>query len=281
MAVANIVCPSCGKEYTWQQQLAGHTVRCTCGQVMPVPSSSTETDSVYQLAPSEDAKPMRAMVAIESEDEPSLPCPSCGNPIEFAGVVCTACGYNVKTGLHSKPMSNGFEPIEPHKPPPQVVPQFGVPIPPPHKQVEDETRRDVLMRYASIVVVLLVLVGVVWAVKALRTPAAANEDVVVAQKIESGEALEVIQWLGADKERSLGRYNKNESDAAVGDIYRAGATRVWCFGARNAMAVHAEVPPEPEKRAKFFDWYKRYHAGIGETAVSDSGQKFVRITIPR
>src|SRR5262245_51030435 len=101
MSVSNIVCPSCGKEYTWQAQLAGHTVRCTCGQVMPVPAIAVETDSVYALAPAEDAQFARGGSApLLDSDDVGLPCPSCGQPIEFGGVLCKFCGYNVKTGLH-------------------------------------------------------------------------------------------------------------------------------------------------------------------------------------
>lgn len=100
MATGTVACPGCGREYVWQATLAGHPVRCTCGQTLDMPQSRPDFDSVYALAPSDS--PGGRIVPdsghVGSGDEAAMPCPACGQPIAFAGVLCTACGYNVRTG---------------------------------------------------------------------------------------------------------------------------------------------------------------------------------------
>ncbi len=48
-------CDACGKQYTWEPQLAGRRVRCKCGQVVVVPSSPPEAEGPYDIAPEEPA----------------------------------------------------------------------------------------------------------------------------------------------------------------------------------------------------------------------------------
>jgi len=292
MSIANIVCSNCGKEYIWQQQLAGHTVRCTCGQVMPVPSMAPQTDSVYALAPSEDAKPLQRTARSNLDDSQfQLPCPACGQPIEFGGVVCTACGYNVKTGEHmprkpSVPIQLGTAEQVIAPAPILNVPPYAVPSAP-TRNAREETRRDVIMRYVGIVAVLLLLIAIVFATKRFTaskpvgTENLTPDDAAIFEKLQGGAALEAREWLEKDPQRMLGAYNARQGTAKVEEMYRNGAAKVTCLAGRFVMAVVVELPAKREDRKKFFDWQKEHHESIGETVTTDSGQKYLYITLPR
>ncbi|MDW8261463.1 MAG: hypothetical protein RMJ35_02965 [Phycisphaerales bacterium] len=311
MSIANIICPACGKEYAWQQQLAGHTVRCTCGQVMPVPAVAVETDSVYALAPAEDrqfVRPVSAGSGAPETDDLALPCPSCRQPIPFGGVVCPACGYNVKTGLHDPGAINpsavgtpaswqvptGEAPAPEGEPQPAPVlhhpvvtklPQFGIPPPAPKREFPAETRQEILKRYFTIlgaIAGLIVLVAVFRAFRSSSAPADMHpEDAVILRKLQSDLTLEPLRWLDVDPERRLGRLTRAEAKAWIDSIYREGAKNLWCYGPRGRPELYAEPPPpeDVEARARFFRWYEDYCGSIGVAAMPDVGQKYLRIEL--
>ncbi|HRK29878.1 MAG TPA: hypothetical protein PLD59_02275 [Tepidisphaeraceae bacterium] len=294
MATGNIVCSQCGKEYIWQQQLAGHDVRCTCGHVMPVPSAAPQTDSVYALAPSDEVSPAARTARVNLDDSLfQLPCPMCGRPIEFGGVVCVGCGYNVKTGEYTK---KPHGPVPAHTafdaPTPATVnrPATASPyVPPaaPARHLPDEPRQAVVLRYLAILAVLLLVATAFLAFRGNRSSAPTAvagltaEDAEIESKLKQTATTEAREWLARDEQRLLGRYNQRQAQAKIDEIYRAGAQKVCVLGGRFVMSVVVEVPDKVEDRKRLFEWQKQHHESIGETVTLDSGQKYIYITMPR
>src|SRR5436190_22858113 len=84
MATSNqpmIVCPSCGKRYSWKAELAGRKIKCKCGQVTTVPAGAPEApiaEDSYDLAdepatitPPKSSKPVMAAAPNSSAAVPA------------------------------------------------------------------------------------------------------------------------------------------------------------------------------------------------------------------
>jgi hypothetical protein len=129
-------CSGCGKKYVWKPELAGKTVKCKCGQGIPVPAAAaspaaaparkppaiskpalaaaaparSEADDLYDLAADDAApSPVRpaaasaapaivAPVAIPGMEDDAYRCPSCNEPMQPGAIICASCGFNLKTG---------------------------------------------------------------------------------------------------------------------------------------------------------------------------------------
>jgi len=93
-------CTGCGKSYKWKPELAGKKVKCKCGAVVavpkelaPPPDSEVDLDGLYELAAEEKKSARR-----QQEEPVGFRCPSCHGDLEIGAVVCTSCGFNLKTG---------------------------------------------------------------------------------------------------------------------------------------------------------------------------------------
>src|SRR5687768_12011709 len=94
---------ACGKKLRAPRTAIGRKARCAkCGNVFtlqapppPVPKKQQEDDdglgALYELA-AEEKQASRNQV----DDTPR--CPQCISPLPTGGVICTNCGFNVKTG---------------------------------------------------------------------------------------------------------------------------------------------------------------------------------------
>jgi hypothetical protein len=115
-------CPDCQKEYTWKPEIAGKKAKCKCGNVIDIPTTPPappppplpppdvdpfdNPDYMYDLA-DEPAKGAGGRGG--GAPPPPVPtqpelqtCPNCSGNIPPGGVVCLACGFNVKTGKKNK-----------------------------------------------------------------------------------------------------------------------------------------------------------------------------------
>ena len=110
-------CPSCKKEFTWKPEIAGKKAKCKCGTVIDIPAAPPppplpppdvdpfdNPDYMYDFA--EEPKGTAGGAAGAPPPPPPQPelqtCPNCGGNVPPGGVVCLACGFNVKTGKKSK-----------------------------------------------------------------------------------------------------------------------------------------------------------------------------------
>ncbi len=77
-----ITCGECGKTYAWKAGLAGRKVKCRCGHVMTMP----EMDEPDPLE-------------IETPEPPAMQtCPQCNASLGAKAVLCTQCGYDLRSG---------------------------------------------------------------------------------------------------------------------------------------------------------------------------------------
>lgn len=93
-------CGKCGKSYKWKPELAGKKVKCKCGQIMAAPAEEpvaaepeVDLDGLYELAAEEKKASKR-----QREEPVGFRCPACHNELAIGAVLCTSCGFNVKTG---------------------------------------------------------------------------------------------------------------------------------------------------------------------------------------
>ncbi len=125
-----IQCPSCHKEYRWQEKLAGKKVRCKCGAAIAVPASVVEDDNTIPLAIDDDVFGLKKPAAAPKEeaksalfDAPSVVnadpgvaaaasaakgyCPSCKGAVKPTAVICLQCGYNLKANKQLSTATGG------------------------------------------------------------------------------------------------------------------------------------------------------------------------------
>jgi hypothetical protein len=78
----------------------------------------------------------------------------------------------------------------------------------------------------------------------------------------------------------MGGWNRRQAEAKIDEWYQLGAKKVSCFGPRMAIWVAIELPDEPEKRAKLFEWQKKWNEERNERIRTDNGQKYLAIRLP-
>ena len=100
-----IVCPSCGKQYRWKEELVGRKVRCKCGEAITVEAAAAPEED-YELALdlgddgtiSSPQQPPAAEAAATATTKNVSECPGCGAKVKPGVVICIECGTNVQTG---------------------------------------------------------------------------------------------------------------------------------------------------------------------------------------
>ena len=102
-------CGKCGKSYKWKPEIAGKKVKCKCGQIMAAPAAEplavepeVDLDSLYELAAEEKKATKR-----QKEEPVGFRCPACSSELQIGAVMCTACGFNLKTGSRGAPKTSG------------------------------------------------------------------------------------------------------------------------------------------------------------------------------
>lgn len=107
-----IQCGSCRKRFAAKEKLAGHKVKCPqCGAVLTIPVPHPEPQPApqigdlldeYETAPPPSGEiglaPSGPSVGTESASYAGPKCPSCGASLPPGAVICTDCGYNLRTG---------------------------------------------------------------------------------------------------------------------------------------------------------------------------------------
>jgi len=101
-------CGKCGKSYKWKPEIAGKKVKCKCGQIMAAPAEEPiaaepeiDLDGLYELAAEEKKATKR-----QREEPVGFRCPACTSELQIGAVMCTACGFNLKTGSRGAPKAS-------------------------------------------------------------------------------------------------------------------------------------------------------------------------------
>lgn len=294
---ASITCPGCGKNYNFKAELAGKKVKCKCGTVMAVPTAPPpeDEDAIFDLAPDpelEKAKAVKQTTRPAHAEGPA--CPSCGEAMGDGSVICVNCGFNVKTGKKMKGVG-AAAPVAPSQTQPaapakaakggsrfgNVPPSLGA-----KKVAPAETKSDVLKKFGILLGVLVVIVGVVFAMKYVGAdpnagkPALDPDDETVQEARDNFTEKEAKEWLAMDDSWMMGGWNRRQSEAKIDEWYRLGAKKVSVYGRQMALWVCIELPDDKEKRAALFEWQKKYHGEMFERIRTDKGQKYMVIKVP-
>ena len=106
-------CDKCGKSYKWKPELAGKKVKCKCGNIMAAPAEEPiaaepeiDLNGLYELAAEEKKATKR-----QREEPVGFRCPACSSELQIGAVMCTACGFNLKTGSRGAPKASGGTPV--------------------------------------------------------------------------------------------------------------------------------------------------------------------------
>jgi hypothetical protein len=102
-------CAACGREFRWKPELAGKKAKCKCGAAVSVPQTAPGA-AVAEEDPFDVADVPEPITRPSSRSAPPPPppipapqqlaCPICSTPAPPTAVLCTACGYNFRTGQH-------------------------------------------------------------------------------------------------------------------------------------------------------------------------------------
>ncbi|MEM8875072.1 MAG: hypothetical protein AAGD32_12550 [Planctomycetota bacterium] len=92
-------CDDCGKQWPWNDAIAGKKAKCSCGTVMLVPTVPPEREV-------DDFDDDAGMYDFADDDEDDLPavggkvrhCGGCQSEVATDAVICTACGLDFRTG---------------------------------------------------------------------------------------------------------------------------------------------------------------------------------------
>jgi hypothetical protein len=84
-------CGNCQGRFKAPENLAGKRVRCKCGTVLAVPAIAPKA-----TPPEPEIADLSGLIDGTGFDAAS--CPGCGTSLPDDAVICTACGFNKKTG---------------------------------------------------------------------------------------------------------------------------------------------------------------------------------------
>lgn len=296
-----IHCPSCGKDYRFKPELAGRKVKCKCGQVIALPTEAPATDDggLYDLAPDADSQASTGAArqtvvarAPSADDGDGVPCPSCQSPLAPGSVICVACGFNLKTGAKLQGATGAAGPVKKARAGVSTPAAAGggtrfAGIPPglAVKRVADDDKSGIFLKFGIVLAAMLLVVGAVVAMKYVGRdpdagkPVADEDDAKVRVALKEAFPKEAKAWLAIDESWMMGGWNRRQAESKIDDWYQMGAKQVICFGTRMALWVAIELPDEPEKRAKLFEWQKKWHAEMFERVRTDNGQKYLVIKL--
>lgn len=296
-----ISCDHCGKKYLWKPESAGKHVRCKCGQILAVPAAAVAHpvnasslnahpdapaavgDSIYDLATDPTPAPVRAPVAqpvapapITGLEDDLYRCPSCNQGMAPGAIICSYCGFNLKTG--EKPVAKAAA----HPPSPAAafdgLTRRTAPI-------EEADRRGQLLKLllplGAIVLVLVVIA--VYKLLAPANPAPAKpvniDDAEVARLTEEDGATEIHQWYQENPERIAGPMNRTQALARADQLQKMGAKKVLAFGSAMTRSLAVELPDDPEQRKKLFIWENQFAKDHRYKGAVDQGQKYLLLNL--
>ncbi|MFP4055820.1 MAG: hypothetical protein ACLF0G_03005 [Candidatus Brocadiia bacterium] len=178
---------SCGREFEARDEAAGRHMRCPeCGERVQVPQ------------PQDSPEP--------TDEGEAGPCPECQAPLAPGAVLCTNCGYDLRTGQRLETAAEAEPPQEAEAEEPAEEPE---------EQAEEEEPeplrpgRAVARLVLSLVVLGAVAAGVYWghlAIKEKLQGGAGPEDQVPGigtfRQATTADVIAVAQWPGPGAERS-------------------------------------------------------------------------------
>jgi len=176
-----VECPACKKKLMAPERLAGKRAKCSCGAVVSVPPLAKQ-----------DKEPLDALLTGETAGKST--CPSCDADMPPGAVLCTACGYNVKTGKRVQP-SLAADAGAPAGPPKRL--KSSKPTDP--RTHEPRFSRDpwAVLKWGFVLATLAGIGWIVWAIVSWVQFDPAQQARDRAEQVKPGMAItEVVQLMG-------------------------------------------------------------------------------------
>jgi hypothetical protein len=250
------------------------------------PALEIDADDLYDLVEEKILVPVRPVAALPPTREfipisvPGLiddaDCPSCDQRLQAGAIICTHCGFNLKTGQ------------KPNRPAPATTKSAAAAfagMARPHKKVIAEDKKIELVKVLLPLVALLAVLGIAVAsytllIKNHKSAAApkGNDAQVLAWMNDPG-AKEIHDWFKQDPDRMAGEYNTNQAIAKADELQQIGAKQVLAFGARMTRSLAVELPDDPDKRKALFVWENKFAVEHYYPPDKDVGQKYLLLKL--
>lgn len=269
-----ITCEACGKSYAFKPEYAGRTLKCKCGATISVPAP-------------EEAVP---------DDEA---CPHCAAGLAPGAVLCTSCGYNLKTGqvigtdvesasapaarkAKSPAPAAAAAPAGDSGRPGRTLAYAGSRRPAakdPHREAEI---RKIIMLSVGFLVVALVIAGAVVALKFVgKGEPGKGQDDEAKRFIYEDSMVPMGKWFDTGPDQKMfGGYNKRQARSRYDEWMKMGLKEIWISNAMMSFVVIFELPDDPDTRKKIYEWQADWHAKQFKQAATDAGGKYLIIHIP-
>ena len=262
MAGAGVIsCPGCGASYPWKPQLAGKKVRCKCGKLFAaeapkaLPAEPAEEPDIFAFDEDIDVRAIP-----EPQHLAALP-PAFQPPRKTATIAPPrAAAAPAATGAPS--MASAY----PTRGRGRTVAQ---------EEDTSESRKKVIVPLAILV---LVIGGGIFAVLGLKGGALGKkkvmlgEDAKIVEMIEDEGGTEVKEWIKAHNRHMIHNMTEGQVVAFADRLYSMGAVKVYAFGEMISASLAVELPTDPEKRKKLWEFEKE-HNGF-RSKQKDVGQQY-------
>lgn len=290
-------CPACQREFAWRPQIAGKNAKCKCGATVHVPEEAPQLDVPEPLdapEPLDDQGGDEYGLANDDAEQQSSHhrCPSCGQAMQPGTVLCTACGFNIKTRQRMHTAIGGDDDGTPAVIPGMpksaaAVPEnrFGIPggLRTPVMRKEDNQFSALIKPAIILGVLLLAATGAIVGFKMFSHSKADEAKFAVdreyAKYTDMGEH-EMKDWVTADPNMHMVMgMNDRQAVAFADKLYNMGAVKVVAFGGQMAIKAGVELPQDPEKRKALFQWQAEYHGSQAVPIQRDEGQRYMVLNL--
>jgi hypothetical protein len=250
--VGVITCPECGASYPWKPQLAGKKVRCKCGKLFAavppkaLPATPIEQPDTFALE--------------EDSDVRAIPAPKRAVTRMPAGAATTMPS---SAATSSAPDLAAAYPTHGRR---RVVVQ------------EEDTNESKKKLLIPIAVLVLLLGGGIFAGLAMKggllkpNKPMLGDDAMITGMIKDENGTEVKEWLKANSRHMFMSMTEGQATALADRLYGMGAVKVLAFGEVISRSIAVELPDDPEKRKKLFE-FEREHNGW-KSKSKDVGQRY-------
>jgi len=261
MAGAGVIsCPACGSSYPWKPQLAGKKVRCKCGKLFAavppkaLPAEPVEEPDIFALDEDIDVR------AIPEPQNVVTAMPEAWRGPRKTTTVAPAAAAG---SAASAPAMAAAYPTRGRG---RAVAQ------------EEDTAESKRKLVISVAFLVLLLGGGIFAALAMKGGALGKkkvmlgDDAMIMEMIEDENGTEVKEWLKAHNRHMFMSMTEGQAMGFADRLYALGAVKVLAFGEVISKSVAVELPDDPEKRKKLFEFEKEHNGYRSKT--KDVGQKY-------
>lgn len=234
----------------------------------------------YDLTPGVEPTPKRR------------PAPSASQPVGRAASSPRSGGASTRAGAGratpAAPAPRGAGPGSPPRKPPPGAFQSGAVLAaarrsPGRGAHQDHATGQVIKLAIFVVVALGLVVGGIFAVKAMRTPARPElgNDAEAKKIMYASSYDEIRSWLSQGIDRSLVGHSPKQSAELADDLYELNPKKVLAGGGRASMHVVVELPDDKETRGRLIEWKNQWTENYGGgPPETDVGQQYLIVEMP-